>query len=112
VSRRFCFTLDLQDNPDLLAEYRRYPEKLWPEVTESIHSSGIEDMEIYLLGTRMFMVMDVNESFSFEKKAKADQQNPKVQEWEKLMWKFQRALPEAKSSEKWLRMERIFKLEP
>jgi L-rhamnose mutarotase len=112
VSRRFCFTLDLKNNPDLIAEYKRYHEKIWPEITESIHSSGIEHMEIYLLGTRMFMVMDVNESFSFEKKAKADQQNPKVQEWEKLMWKFQQALPQAKSGEKWLRMERIFKLEP
>ena len=112
MSRRFCFTLDLKNNPDLIAEYKRYHEKIWPEITESIQRSGIEDMEIYLLGTRMFMVMDVNESFSFEKKAKADQQNPKVQEWEKLMWKFQQALPQAKSGEKWLRMERIFKLEP
>jgi L-rhamnose mutarotase len=68
-------------------------------------------MEIYLLGTRMFMIMDVNESFSFEKKAKSDQQNAKVQEWEKLMWKFQQALPQSKPGEKWLRMERIFKLE-
>jgi L-rhamnose mutarotase len=112
VSRRFCFTLDLKNNPDLIAEYKRHHEKIWPEITESMHSPGIEDMEIYLLGTRLFMLMDVNESFSFEKKAKADQQNPKVQEWEKLMWKFQQALPEAKSGEKWLRMERIFKLEP
>jgi len=68
-------------------------------------------MEIYLLGTRMFMIMEVNDSFSFERKAKADQQNPKVQEWEKLMWNFQQALSQAKAGEKWLRMERIFKLE-
>ena len=58
----------------------------------------------------MFMIMDVNESFSFEAKSKADQQNPKVQEWEKLMWKFQQPLPEAKPGEKWMPMERIFKL--
>jgi L-rhamnose mutarotase len=69
-------------------------------------------MEIYLLGTRMFMIMEVNEKFSFEKKAKADQLDPKVQEWEQLMWKFQQPLPEANPGEKWLRMERIFKLEP
>ena len=67
-------------------------------------------MEIYLLGTRMFMIMDVNEGFSFEAKSKADQQNPKVQEWEKLMWKFQQPLPEARAGEKWMPMERIFKL--
>jgi L-rhamnose mutarotase len=58
----------------------------------------------------MFMIMEVNDSFSFERKAKADQQNPKVQEWEKLMWNFQQALPQAKPGEKCLRMERIFKL--
>ena len=56
----------------------------------------------------MFMFMEVNKSFSFEKKAKADQQNPKVQAWEQLMWRFQQALPEAEPDEKWLRMERNF----
>jgi len=111
MSRRFCFTLDLKDDPKLIAEYRRHHETVWPEVIESIRESGIEDMEIYLLGTRMFMIMEVNDSFTFEKKAKADKRNPKVQEWEELMWKFQQALPEAKKGEKWLRMERIFKLE-
>jgi L-rhamnose mutarotase len=68
-------------------------------------------MEIYLLGARMFMIMEVNESFSFEAKAAADRANPKVQEWEQLMWKFQRALPQAKPGEKWLLMERVFKIE-
>jgi L-rhamnose mutarotase len=111
MNRRFCLTLDLKNDPALIAEYRRYHEKIWPEITQSIRDSGIEDMEIYLLGTRMFMIMEVNERFSSEAKARADLQNPKVQEWEKLMWKFQQALPEAKPGEKWLGMERIFKLE-
>ena len=111
MSRRFCLTLDLKDDPKLIAEYKRYHERIWPEIAESIKDSGIEDMEIYLLGTRMFMIMDVNDSFSFDKKAKSDTQNAKVQEWEKLMWKFQQALPKSKPGEKWLRMERIFKLE-
>ena len=111
MNRRFCFTLDLKSSPTLIAEYRKYHEKIWPEITESIKNSGIVDLEIYLLGARMFMIMEVNESFSFEKKTRADQQNSKVQEWEQLMWKFQQALPEAKPGEKWLRMERIFKLE-
>jgi L-rhamnose mutarotase len=69
-------------------------------------------MEIYLLGTRMFMIMEVNERFSFEAKAQADRQNPRVQEWEELMWRFQQSLPEAKPGEKWLRMDRIFRLGP
>ena len=111
MTRRFCLTLDLKDDPALIAEYRKYHEKVWPEITESIKSSGTVDMEIYLLGTRMFMIMEVNESFSFEKKAKADQKNPKVQEWEQLMWKFQQALPGSKPGEKWRLMERIYKLE-
>jgi L-rhamnose mutarotase len=103
--------LDLKDDPQLIAEYKKYHEKIWPEITESIRESGIEDMEIYLLGTRMFMIMEVNDTFSFDRKAKADRGNPKVQEWEQLMWKFQQALPQAKPGEKWLRMDRIFKLE-
>lgn len=111
MGRRYCLTLDLKDDPQLVAEYRKYHEKIWPEITASIRESGIEDMEIYLLGTRMFMIMEVNDAFSFEQKAAADLANPKVQEWERLMWKFQQALPRARPGEKWLRMERIFKLE-
>jgi L-rhamnose mutarotase len=111
MNRSFCLTLDLKNDPALIAEYKRYHQKIWPEITQSIKDSGIEDMEIYLLGTRMFMIMEVNEHFSFEAKGQADLHNPKVQEWEKLMWKFQQSLPEAKPGEKWLLMERIFKLE-
>jgi len=111
MTRRFCFTLDLKNDPALIAEYKKYHERIWPEIIQSIKSSGVEDMEIYLLGTRMFMIMDVNETFSFEKKAMADRENPKVQEWERLMWRFQQALPEAKPGEKWLLMERIFRLD-
>ena len=111
MSRRYCLALDLKDDPQLIIEYKRHHEKIWPEITKSIKDSGIEDLEIYLLGTRLFMIMEVNEKFSFEAKSKADRENPKVQEWENLMWKFQQALPQAKPGEKWLRMERIFKLE-
>ena len=110
MTRRFCLTLDLKNDPKLIAEYKRYHEGIWPEITRSIKDSGIEDMEIYLLGTRMFMIMEVSESFSFEAKGRADRSNPKVQEWEELMWKYQQALPLAKPGEKWLLMERVFKL--
>ena len=111
MSKRYCLTLDLKDDPKLIAEYERHHEKIWPEITESIRDSGIEDLEIYLLGTRLFMVMEVGENFSFAAKAKADQGNPKVQEWENLMWRFQEPLPNAKPGEKWMLMEQIFKLE-
>jgi L-rhamnose mutarotase len=111
MKRRFCLTLDLKNDPQLISEYKRYHEKIWPEITQSIKDSGIEDMEIYLLGTRMFMIMEVTEKFSFDAKSQADALNPKVQEWESLMWRFQQALPGARPGEKWLLMDRIFKLE-
>jgi L-rhamnose mutarotase len=111
MNRRYCLTLDLKDDPALIAEYKRYHEKIWPEITRSIKDSGIADMEIYLLGTRMFMIMEVNESFSFDAKNREDQLNAKVQEWETLMWTFQKPLPQAKPGEKWLLMDRVFKLE-
>src|SRR6266581_7959585 len=105
MSRRYCLTLDLKDDSKLIAEYKRYHEKILPEITQSLKDSGIEDMEIYLFGTRMFMIMKVNESFSFEAKTQADQINPRVQEWERLMGTFQKSLPQAKPGEKWLLME-------
>ena len=111
ANHRYCLALDLKDDPGLISEYERYHERIWPEITKSIRDAGIENMEIYRLGTRMFMIMEANESFSFEKKAEADRTNPKVQEWERLMWKFQQALPEAKPGEKWLLMKKIFELE-
>jgi L-rhamnose mutarotase len=110
MNRRFCLALDLKDDPTLIADYKRHHEKIWPEIAESIRDSGIVDLEIYLLGTRLFMIMEVNESFSFEAKAAADRLNPKVQQWEDLMWRFQQPLPQAAPGEKWMLMERIFRL--
>jgi len=111
MTRRYCFTLDLQDDPQLITAYKRHHEKIWPEITRSIRDAGVEDLEIYLLGTRLCMIMEVNEEFSFEAKAAADQANPRVREWEELMWHYQKPLPQAKSGEKWIIMDRIFKLE-
>jgi L-rhamnose mutarotase len=111
MTKRYCLTLDLKNDPKLIAEYKRHHEKIWPEITKSIKDSGIVDLELYLLDTRLFMVMEVNDQFSFETNGKADRENPKVREWEELMWKYQQALPSAKPGEKWLLMERIFKLE-
>lgn len=108
--KRYCFALDLVDDPALMAEYKKYHEKIWPEITKSIVDSGIEVLEIYNVGNRMFMIMEVNESFSFERKSKMDAGNPKVQEWETLMWKYQQALPVAKPGEKWMLMEKIYQL--
>lgn len=112
MSRRYCLALDLKDDPDLMAEYEKYHEKIWPEITRSIRDSGILDMEIYRTGNRLFMVMEVSEGFSFQAKAKADGENPRVAEWEALMWRFQEPLPWAGEGEKWVLMDRIFKLDP
>ncbi len=109
--KRYCLTLDLVDDPRSIAEYKRHHEHVWPEITASIRDSGIADMEIYLLGNRLFMIMEVNDDFSFEKKARADNSNSKVQEWEQLMGKLQRRVPQARPEEKWALMERIFKLD-
>ena len=109
--KRYCLALDLVDDPKLIAEYKKYHEKIWPEITASLIDSGIENLEIYCVGNRMFMIMEVNDSFSFEKKSKMDAENPKVQEWETLMWTYQQALPTAKPGEKWLLMEKVFQLE-
>ncbi len=108
--KRYAFALDLKDDPRLITEYENYHKKIWPEITDSIKNSGIENLEIYRVGNRMFMIMEVNDSFSFERKSKMDSINPKVEEWEKLMWKYQKALPIAEPGEKWMLMEKIYQL--
>ncbi|MBA0882168.1 L-rhamnose mutarotase [Flavobacterium undicola] len=113
VTRRLCYACDLVDNPELISEYKHYHsrEETWPEITKSIKDSGIIDMEIYILANRLFMIMEVDESYTPERKQMMDAANPKVQEWERLMWQFQQAPPGAKEGEKWLPMEQIYKLE-
>jgi len=107
---RFYFALDLQDDPDLIAEYERWHEagRIWPDIVESIRSSGIKELEIFRVGNRLVMILEAPAKFDFAAKAAADAANPRVQEWEALMWKFQRALPWARPGEKWVRMRRIF----
>lgn len=105
---RYCLTLELQDDPHLIAEYDRYHQSVWPEILQSIKNSGIKLMEIYRYSTRLFMIIEVHESFSFQAKAISDRDNPKVQEWETLMNNFQKPLPGSKPGEKWLVMQRIF----
>lgn len=108
--KRYCLALDLVDDPVLIDEYEKYHVNVWPEITASIRDSGISDMEIYRAGNRLFMIMETQDGFSFEKKNAMDAANPKVQAWEQLMWKYQQALPTAKVGEKWMLMHRIYKL--
>lgn len=108
---RYCLALDLKNDSKLIKEYEQYHKQVWPEIIKGIKDSGIQVLDIYRTANRMFMIIEANDDFSFAKKSEMDAANPKVQEWEKLMWKFQQALPWAKPGEKWILMEKIFSLE-
>lgn len=108
--QKYCLTLDLKNNPDLIQEYIKFHQDVWPEIKESIKEAGITNLEIYNVADRLFMIIEAGADFSFEKKSKLDAANPKVQEWETIMWKFQQALPGAKPGEKWILMDKIFEL--
>ena len=109
-NRRWCLALDLQDDLALIAEYCRMHERIWPEIADSIRGAGIVSMEIWRTGNRLVMVMETDARFDPAAKAIADASNPKVQEWEQLMWRFQQPLPWAEAGQKWVPMERIFNL--
>jgi L-rhamnose mutarotase len=108
--KKYCFALDLIDDQTLIAEYDQYHINIWPEIYQSIKTSGINEMEIYRHANRLFMIMEVNDDFSFEKKRENDAANPKVIEWESLMWKYQKALPMSNPNEKWILLNKIFDL--
>jgi L-rhamnose mutarotase len=108
--QRFCLTLDLRRDPDLIAEYIAYHEDVWPEIHKSIRDAGVVDMQLYELDGRLFMIMDTADGFSFERKARMDAANPRVQEWEALMAKFQDVGGDADPSAKWKPMRKIFQL--
>ena len=108
--RKYCLSLDLKDDPQLIEEYDNYHKSVWPEVVESINKAGVIQMEIYRVKTRLFMIMETTSSFSFQKKEQLDALNEKVQEWESLMWKYQERLPWADPNEKWVLMKKIFSL--
>lgn len=110
VMKKYCLTLDLKDDLSLIREYDLWHRQVWLEVIQSIRDSGILHMEIYRVHTRLFMIMETSDAFSFEKKAELDRENRRVQEWENLMWNYQQPLPWAVQGEKWVVMDNIFSL--
>lgn len=110
-TKRYCLALDLKDDPDLIEKYKEYHQNVWPEIIASIKEAHIEKLDIYHVENRLFMIMETLPGFSFEAKAKADEVNSRVQDWETLMWKYQQALPGTKPGEKWRLMEHIFELD-
>lgn len=95
---KYCLACDLVDDPKLIAEYDRWhlDNSKWPTIQKSITDAGIINMEIYRFGNRLFMIMETNDAFTFERKATMDAGNAKVQEWEQLMWTFQQTIPGSK----------------
>ncbi|RQO62763.1 L-fucose mutarotase [Variovorax sp. KBW07] len=108
---RHCLALDLKDDPKLIAEYEAYHRGIWPEVRAHLLSQGVTGMEIYRLGTRMVMLMETDDArYDAQAMALASQNDPKIREWEELMWKFQAPTPWTPEGEKWVVMGRIFEL--
>ena len=110
--KRYCLALDLVDDAALIAEYERLhkPENARPGIKKSIIDAGITSMEIYRTGNRLFMIIETDDTFSFERKTAMDAANPLVQEWEQFVWRFQQPLPWSKEGEKWILMDKIFQL--
>lgn len=111
-TKRFCQTLDLKDDPDLIADYCRLHEQghVWQEILEGIRSVGILEMEIYLLGTRLFMIVETPTDFDWQAAMARLATLPRQAEWEALTARFQQASADAVSAEKWQLMQRIFHL--
>ena len=110
--KRFCQTLDLRDNPDLIATYRRLHsrEGIWPEILQGIREVGILEMEIYLLGTRLFMIVEMPQELEWDEVMSRLATLPKQAESEALTAQYQEAEATATSDAKWKRMDRIFHL--
>ena len=109
-NQKYCLAIDLKDDPALIAEYEKWHRQVAPGIIRSIREAGITNMDIFRFSNRLFMIMEVDETFSFERKAAMDAANPEVQQWEKFTWQFQQAIPGTPPGEKWVLMDQIFHL--
>jgi len=108
---RRCLALDLRDDPELIARYEAHHRAVWPEVLAHLRTQGVRELEIYRLGTRMVMVMDTDDAvFDPARLAAAERDDPRLKEWEALMWRFQAPTPWTPAGTKWTPMQSIFRL--
>ncbi|MEI6681797.1 MAG: L-rhamnose mutarotase [Bacteroidota bacterium] len=110
--QRFCLTLDLRDDAQLMSEYVYWhrPENIWPEIPEGIKAVGILDMEIFKLGTRLFMIIKAVPGFDFDRDMGRLATLPRQQAWETFVSRFQQSDPGETSAGKWKPMDKIFGL--
>jgi len=113
VYKRYCKTLLLKNNSQLIEDYKKVhaPGAAWPEITQGMKDVGIVDMEIYLLGNRLFMIMDTIADFDHDKAMNELAGKPRQSEWEAYVSRFQQTSEDATADEKWQLMERIYKLD-
>jgi L-rhamnose mutarotase len=105
--------LDLKDDPELVAQYEAHHRAVWPEVSRHLAESGVTSMEIYRLGTRLCMVMETDDArFDARRMARAQAEDARLAEWERLMWTFQAPTPWTPAGEKWVPADRIFDFKP
>ena len=110
--KRFCKVLSLRADDSLISEYKKAhaPQNIWPEISQGMKSVGILYMEIYISGTTLFMIMDTVPDFDHEKAMKELANKPRQSEWEKYMSKFQNSLTDTSAADKWICIERIFRM--
>ena len=110
--KRYVQTMDLKDDPELIAEYKRRhnQEEAWPEIRAGIREVGILDMQIFILGTRLVMIVETPMDFEWDCAMARLATLPRQQEWEDYMAIFQQCAEGATSDEKWQMMERMFYL--
>lgn len=111
-TKRYCQTLSLKNNPILIEEYRKIhsEEKAWPEIRAGIRAVGILEMEIYILGSQLFMIIETPLDFDWKIAMDKLSNLPRQAEGEKYVSKFQDCPCLSSSAEKWKLMERMFYL--
>ena len=108
---RFGLCLNLKDDPDVIEQYKAYHRDVWPEVLDSLREVGITHMDIYLLGSRLFMAIETVDDFDpVHDFPRHLEMHPRCREWDVLMRNFQERVPEAKPDEWWATMEQVFEL--